>query len=66
MLTKVAKQPLSKIVASNSCGYGKFYDDETANNLSKKFVENLKTKLLKDYSLDDIERLAKAFLQESQ
>lgn len=64
MLTKMAKQPLSKLATSS---FGKFYsDEETANVLSKKFAENLKQKLMNEYSLDDIERLSRALLQERQ
>lgn len=60
----MAKQPLSKLATSS---FGKFYsDEETANVLSKKFAENLKQKLMNEYSLDDIERLSRALLQERQ
>lgn len=62
MITKVAKPDLKKIICTH---FSRYYDSDTSNTMANLFVENLKLKL-KDYSLDDLERLAEAFLKESE
>lgn len=60
MLTRVAKPDLKKIIYTH---FSKFYDAETSNVMATQFIDNMKLKL-KDYSLDDLDRLAEAFLRD--
>jgi len=62
MITRVAKPDLKKIINTH---FSRFFDQETSNTMANLFVENLKLKL-KNYSLDDLDRLAEAFLKESE
>lgn len=60
MLTRVAKPDLKKILYSH---FSKFYDTETSNVLATQFIDNMRQKL-KDYSLDDLDKLGEALLRE--
>lgn len=62
LITKVAKLDLKKAVYVH---FSKNFDAETSNTMANNFVENLKLRL-KDYSLDDLERLAEAFPKEPE
>lgn len=62
MLTKVAKQPLNKLIASH---FAKFYpDEEVCNTMSRMFVDQMKKKL-HECSLNDIERIANTMFLEN-
>lgn len=62
MLTRVSKPDLKKIIYMH---FSKFYDSETSNIMANLFIDNMKQKL-KDYSLDDLDRLAEVFLKDSE
>lgn len=61
MLTRVPKPDLKKLLYTQ---FSRFYDSDTSNQMANFFIENMKQKL-NDYSIDDLERLAEVFLNES-